>query len=319
MADAQSPTGTNKTLKGIGAALYTIIIGAVGVYVGYYINDYLSKDNIRIEQVNFIPETNKFLLPEEDYKIFKKLLDASWLELSYPNLRNLLEKATYKTESRSYSQLQQGINKKELDMLVELIEDFMKRKKSSDSKYDEYITRLKQFKAGDNIIDIMTHANEIYAWKYSDMNVDTISELSKRYENLRNVFLKQEKEIPRIINGMKSFKQKIIGLMKINIAFLNLGNTDGLFSKQGFLYIKDKHRIRIKISDDNLIPKVEKRSMLQTDFEIIEAESTPQDMEYLNKIMVNGLLTEASVELNDIRSKPIRSKNYPFPLLLDTK
>src|SRR6516162_3392449 len=60
-------------LFGEGIVIVCGFIGAViSTAVNYFINDYLSKDNISIEQVEFVPETTSFSLSQKDFDDLKK-------------------------------------------------------------------------------------------------------------------------------------------------------------------------------------------------------------------------------------------------------
>jgi hypothetical protein len=315
VADKQPRTGMNEITKFIITSLLSAIIFAPA---GYYISDYLSKDNISIEQVDFIPETNNFSLSQEDYRALTRSTSIGKYDRINMHLKDLLFRAAYKTkvsDNAENFQLRQGISRKELDVFIELIEDYVKWKMNHDNLRNGYIKRLEEYKDGDNIVDIVAYANEHDVWDiFEAKNYNTIPILLKRYKDLKSAHSNDDTIITKILNDMKNFKQKRTGWMKINVAFLNFGNTDGLVSRHGFLYINDEAKVKIKIVDNTLIPKVEKRSMFQTDFEIIRDESIPKDIELLNKILIDGSQSKASIEVYDIRGKTIRSRNFSLPI-----
>jgi hypothetical protein len=59
--------------------------------------------------------------------------------------------------------------------------------------------------------------------------------------------------------------------------------------------------------------------MFQVMFEIDKDESLQKDIKVLNKILIDGLASKASVEMFDIRGKSIRSKNSSLTLFRDTQ
>jgi hypothetical protein len=233
----------------------------------------MSKDNISIEQIDFIPETNNFLLSKEDYSSLTKITSIGRYHDTNNHLNSLLFRAAHKTGISEYTEnfkLRQGINKKELDVLIESIEDFVKWKTNIDNLRNGYIKRLEEYKDGDSIVDIMIYANDSDIQNAcSNRSQDAVSLLLDKFRALKRYYSSEDTNISRILNDMRNFKQKGTGWMKINVAFLNSGNTDGLVSKRGLLNINDETKIKIKISNNNIIPKIEKRSMFQTEFEII--------------------------------------------------
>jgi hypothetical protein len=303
--------------------LYGLFSALVFGPLGYFINDYLSKDNIKIEHVDFIPEMNNFLLPQEDYTLLTKITSVGRYGDINPHLSSLLFRASHKTgfsESTENFKLRYGINKKELDALIESIKDFIKWKTNIDNIRNGYIKRLEGYKDGDSLVDIMIYANDSDIRNAcSNSSQNAVSLLLDRFKTMKNYYTSEDTNISRILNNMRNFKQKGTGWMKINVVLLNSGNTDGLFSRDGLLSINGETNIKIKISNNNIIPKVEKRSMLQTDFEIIKGESPPKDIEILNHILINGLLSKGSIEVKDIRGNPIRSRDFTIPVFRDTK
>ena len=114
---------------------------------------------------------------------------------------------------------------------------------------------------------------------------------------------------------IKDYKQTRTGMLKINVALLNSGNSDGIIRRDGILTLIDEGRhVKIKMTDINTIPKVEKRSILQVSFEIDQDQSKPDDVDVLKETLVHHLASQVSLELYDIRNNPIASRNSPLPM-----
>jgi hypothetical protein len=131
MADEQSHNGVGELRRIIITGLFgAIIFGPIG----YFINDYLAKDNIKIEQVNFIPDTKHFYLSTKDYD--ELVSNTSIDQYSARNYRfdTLLRRATYEEEypdHTGYYKTRHGVNKRELDTLISHINNFISWKKIS--------------------------------------------------------------------------------------------------------------------------------------------------------------------------------------------
>jgi hypothetical protein len=249
VADGQSHSGIRELTKIILTGLFgAIIFGPIG----YFINDYLSKDNINIEQVDFIPETNYFSLSKDKYN---ELIDDTGInKYGDFDMYDLLKMTAY--EYRSFDdqlsfKMQNGLNEKDVDKLIEHIDVFMKNRIKTNELYDRYIKILQQYNDGDNIIDIVKYANIDFITKiYLDKHADAVPILLNSYNGWKEFLSKENIILSNFLNDMKNFKQKRTGFMKINIVLLNLGNTDGLVSRRGTLHLDDGTIIKIKIADE---------------------------------------------------------------------
>src|SRR6266446_2111853 len=103
MEEEQPKIGMGDITKIIIAGLFSAIVFGP---IGYFINDYLSKDNIKIGHVDFIPETQLFHLSQIEYdnlvnstRIYPYVEDKNVL-YKYNNwyLVDLLNKATHDHE-----------------------------------------------------------------------------------------------------------------------------------------------------------------------------------------------------------------------------
>ena len=200
------------------------------------------------------------------------------------------------------------------------MDSFANWKKDYKDLYKEYLKRLEEYKDGDSITDIISNTSDFQIREVYSKNVrDAVPLLINLYKNMTQFILDEKVIISKVYNEMKNSKQNRTGWMDITVAFLNLGNTDGLISRYGTLYINDEIKIKIQVANKYAIPKVEKRSMLQLSFELNKNEIPPRDTEQLRRILIDNMPSKASVEVSDIRGKAIRSKNFSVFLLPDLK
>ena len=171
----------------MGDITKAMVVGLLGAIVfgplGYFINDYLSKDNIDIISINFIPEVNLFNLEQNDYD---DLFDKTSLKL-YKNwyLYELLNKATHeynKIDSSKIITIEKGLNMSQLNNLIIYINNW----RIYVGSFDEHIKRLKEYTDGDNINDIISNSNisGISTIYLSDAK-NAINMLIRYYENIK--------------------------------------------------------------------------------------------------------------------------------------
>jgi len=301
----------------MGDITKAMVVGLLGAIVfgplGYFINDYLSKDNIDIISINFIPEVNLFNLEQNDYD---DLFDKTSLKL-YKNwyLYELLNKATHeynKIDSSKIITIEKGLNMSQLNNLIIYINNW----RIYVGSFDEYIKRLKEYTDGDNINDIISNSNisGVSTIYLSDAK-NAIDMLIKYYEDIKTSYPNEHVIVSKLMKDIKDYKQTRTGMLKINVALLNSGNSDGIIRRDGILTLIDEGRhVKIKMTDINIIPKIEKRSILQVSFEIDQDQSKPDDVDVLKETLVHHLASQVSLELYDIRNNPIASRNSPLPI-----
>ena len=81
----------------------------------------------------------------------------------------------------------------------------------------------------------------------------------------------------------------------------------------------ESKEVKIKMSNINIIPKVEKRSATQAIFEIDKDQSQADSLNILNRLLTNYQSSPVSIELRDMRNKTITSKSYTLPIHGDTQ
>ena len=131
-------------------------------------------------------------------------------------------------------------------------------------RFEESIKRLENYKGGDEIKDIINGLIDYGFYgipqEYSNDHNKSIHFLLNNYNILKGIYISTNSKMSRIMDILKGFKQERTGLMKIQIVLMNFGNTDGLISRAGVLkLINEKKEVKIKMSNINIIPKVEKQ------------------------------------------------------------
>ena len=317
--------------SGIGEFAKVIITGLFGALIfgplGYFVNEFLTKDRIEIEHAYLLPETTLFSFLQKDYDTLDAEPRISRYLNKHYNFGELLRRSVHQTNNiysfEGYNNCPEiiqravGINKEEVNYIIKFFEEFIRWNAYIDKRDKEFIKRLESYKNGDNIADIILEAG-IYSMAplYSEDNRKFIAAHIDYYK------VSTESTTPRVddialyfINKLKNFKQERTGLMSINVAFLNTGNTDGLIANNGILHlVNEEKRIPIKPSNVNRIKKVEKRSMLQTVFEIDEGHASPEDIKVLKGLLINYSSGSVRIEAYDIRGKPILSRNLLLPI-----
>src|SRR2546421_277294 len=131
MVDEQPKNRMGDLKKIVLTALFSGVLSAIIVtIITYYVNEYLTKDNIRIENVDFITETKYLSLSQSDYGILVRLRDSSSYNFNSMDFRfiNLLNKAVYgESELDAFEGFKKhiGLNKYEVDLFIELISNYI--------------------------------------------------------------------------------------------------------------------------------------------------------------------------------------------------
>jgi hypothetical protein len=309
----------------ITAAITAVIITPITVYLTYGLNDYLSKDKISIERVDLIPHTTKPLYPSKEIMV----LDQN---LRFKNYLASRGSTVYQFNPGFYrNPLRQYLNRKDIDEIITVLNDFSKFDEELKIREDAAIQKLENYNRGDNIYGIISslrHPHVIYAPIVGENDAEVVKSLLELLRNSRNYIESAHQYTSNILNILEGFKPERTGMVEIEIILLNSGDTDGLVKQEGKLYINNRIKDPIYITEKsrrnneyNLldipeqIRSIPKRSMVQKIF-TIDVSGTPSGiLNTFKNMVIDGDRTPYKVTLDDIRDVPIHSNPFYLSLI----
>lgn len=286
-----------------------ILTGTVMIFIGYNLNDYLAKERISIEHVEFLPEMNML---SRDPKIFSQLINSpqfnSWLIfLQTSAVQNLF--FTPKKETYSPS---------EVNILITSTKEFIKFLHKDTEACRILEKKLKNYEINSDLKVIVEEARLIFFYDsfYDDEPENTINNIKKQLGRRisDNEYIKNHAN--NLLTYLTNFQAIRTGGIDIIIIFLNSGNTDGLIMPEGTLELVGegrKERMPIALKESKVV-KIEKRSMMEVSFVVDEGKAVQDELNNFKELVKKGFPISGVIEVKDFRTDVIRSKTYSFPV-----
>ena len=228
MVVEQHKTGWGDLKKIVVTAIITAVSTAFLVTPAVYlINEYLTKDNIYIDNVSFIPETTYFSLSQVDYDSVMREYDVSSYLLSSWRASWLMNKAVYGLEEYETFRVKKnfkGLNSKEIGDLIKMMNGFLTYRKYNESGIDDIIYRLENHKKEDDIKDIIRLAissNFGVTEQLLKDEIGIIPALIRHFDIMKRSRMIVNNKVSSIIDKMTAFKQERTGLMTILVILVN--------------------------------------------------------------------------------------------------
>ena len=311
----------------IREVLIGVTVAVCAGFLGYKVNDYLSRDKISIERVDLIANTTKLPYPlKEMMEINKSPRFQNYL-LSRGLTVYQFNPGFYNRPSRS------SLQKQDVDDIIRVLEDFSKFDEELQAREHAAIKQLENYKTGDNLSGIWSTLS-YSGYRLAPLVASTDTEKAKNMLD----FIKNERSNIEVVHQyknailsvLKSFKPERTGMVTIKLILLNSGNTDGLVKPDGELHIGNRND-PVYIIEKNLYDEevddtryfyiqyrfqsVPKRSLVQRIFTINESKTAQGTLNEFKSMVKRGLATPTRITLFDIRDDPIRSRDSQLPVI----
>jgi hypothetical protein len=307
------------------AVITAVLIAPASIYIGYKLNDYLSKDNISIERVDLIAETTNLPYPA---KTIMELYQNPRFQDYLTSSRGL----SYGLFNPRYYGISRGqfLQKEQIAEIIMLLENFSKFNEELQARENSAIQRLENYNPGDSIADIAPALQNIrysIVLAHSQTDVEKVKILldALQKEKINIEAVKKYKD--DLLGILNSFKPERTGLVKIKLTLLNSGDTDGLIRPEGKLNFTTQTD-PLPIIEDNKSGNVEsilyvqdqfqsvpKRSMTQRNFILHESKAGPKSMNHFKSLVKRGEPVPITITVFDIRDDLIHSKNISLPII----
>jgi len=293
-----------------------VLIFIVSTFVGYQLNDYLSRDRITIQNVEVIPATKKYAIDRKKLAIINNSREISILSSGgylLPDLPDKLSNSQLKWVKRY-------LNTKKAS--AEIFKDKMRSAVKN-------ITPLNDNSSGEELLaatELMSIPTLFFNPKETKKK-DILAALERTEKNLSDYIT----TITQLISEMEAFKSVRTGDFEVVVTLLNSGDTDGLIKYEGTMKVdtyKESIPIRVNLSSSQggggmsmfmpftSIPekqqstKIEKRSMVQISFTIDKDNGGGKIIGEIERKVSQRKSFEVSVKLVDFRGENIDSTKY---------
>jgi hypothetical protein len=286
-----------------------ILTGTVMIFIGYNLNDYLAKERISIEHVEFVPEMKMLSVKP---KFFSPVINSQRFSMWLSFLQTgAVQKLFYTFQKDAYSP-------SEVNILVTAIKEFIKYldKDFQDSRILE--RKLKKYKINDDLDAIAEEARLIFLYDffYYGEPEKIINNIKQNLNKRISGYEYNKKCATILLNYLTNFQALRTGGIDITIIFLNSGNTDGLIMPEGTLeLVGDGRKERMPIAlKESKVMKIEKRSMMEVSFIVDEGKAVHNELDNFKELIKKGFPISGVIEIKDFRTDVIRSKTYSFPV-----
>jgi hypothetical protein len=297
-----------------------LLISPVTIFIGYQLNDYLSKDKITIEHVELVARRPSIQFP---FKLLRELnsepIDSIFQTYmhNYSYISDKDKKALFSINYMSLRFIEKGINKAMHSILTAVLKGFIEYLSDIEESDIELIENLENYEEGKPIEDIIkgTEFERAFLLKKYETNEEEIeAELNNTLKLLRkrSLLLPKARKIAQDVLSLIDYVPKRTGSLMIKITLLNSGNTDGLLRDSGELKLEN-HRINIPIKTNKIVV-VKRRSVAYLTFQIDEGEAKTKQLRELKELVKLKSDSPIFIELENIREDKIRSKTYTLPI-----
>ena len=286
-----------------------ILTGTLMIFIGYSLNDYLAKERISIEHVEFLPEKNRL---SRNPEIFSHLMNSD----QYSNW--LINLQTRTVQKLIYSRDKENYSPSEVNILIASTKEFIKFLIEDSKACRKLEQNIKNYNPDSDLKPIVEEARSIffYFYFYEDdpqKNLKNIKgQLQRRLSD--NEFIKVHAN--NLLTYLINYKASRTGGIDITIIFLNSGNTDGLIMPEGTLVLVGegrKERMPIALKESKVM-KIAKRSMMEVSFVVDEGKAVQDELNNFKELVKKGFPISGVIEIKDFRTDLIRSKTYGFPV-----
>jgi hypothetical protein len=131
------------------AVITAVLIAPGSIYIGYKLNDYLSKDNISIERVDLTADTTKLPYPSKSImELYQNSRFQDYLLSRGAATIGLFTPGFYNYSARKFLQNEQ------IAEIITVLENFSKFNEELQARENTVMQRLENYKPGDSIADI---------------------------------------------------------------------------------------------------------------------------------------------------------------------
>ncbi len=291
-------------------ALIGLVFSPLAAYMGYILNDYLSREKLSIANVELVPEVATFA-------------DSSGTGPAIFNSDLYRQFAFGNRTTQGLSDQYSTITKGSADEIRGRLRRFERFLLQHEKEMDSLQNILTKKTSGDILVRLISSGVAENPAIYQDV-----------YYHVKNC-LAQEKSNAQTIRGktgqfiakLEKFPFTRTGKIRMYITLLNTGNTDGLVKSTGELVVvKNSSKVEIAISPYSedapsstslsvTSAKVEKKSMATYLFLVNSGDLADKDVRTLHELVKKNSTDELIFNLTDVYGRNIQSKKVALPIL----
>jgi len=295
----------------MNAKMRDIVIGILTstmmIFIGYGLNDYLSRDRISIESVEFEPEMSE--LTYRTTTPFQRLMQnrvfLGWLGFS----KSKDEGAVFDQEHKD------GLSAYEARQVAVILKQFLEFEDKSLGDLKKIDANMMSTPSKVNEDALIKQAKSLFLFESTEYYPNDLKTWSKNI-SARIKASEEAKDLAHdILSYVQNFKSIRTGGLWIHITFLNSGNTDGLIRSEGNLELEGRPEHIPIILDDDKGPAIGKRSIVALYFRCDEANAVSAQLQTFRALIQQGGNLSGSVTVNDFRRSLIHSGKFAFPVI----
>ena len=293
-----------------------VLIFIISTFLGYQLNDYLSRDRITIQNVEVIPATKKYAIDRKRLAVINNSSHISMFSSGGYLLPDLPDELS--NSQLEWLKMHLNTKKASADIFADRLSAALKNISSISDNASG-----KELLAATDLVSIPS----LYFEPNETKKGEVLASLERAESNVKNYIT----TINQLIVEMDSFKSVRTGDFEIVVTLLNSGDTDGLIKYDGTMKI-DSYKESIPISVDLTSPqgdyqkpmymsypsisdkrqstRVEKRSMVQIIFVVDKDNVGGKIIGEIKKKVSKEQSFEISVQLVDFRGERIDSIKY---------
>lgn len=283
-----------------------ILSSTIMILIGYQLNDYLARDRISIELVDFQPEMRGFPYRTPEFQqLMRNNVFEGWLQFSKG--KDQLEVFDQEhTDTLSAS---------ETGDLVVTLKQFLE----FDQKHLEVLKKLaaRMTTASNNAdqLALIKEARSAFLFESVEYYPDDLKTWTKNTSK-RITTAEEAKELAsNALTCAQEFKSARTGGLWLSVTFLNSGNTDGLIrSGGGNLRLAGRTEQIPIVLDDESGPGVSKRTIIAKYFRVDEGAASAAQLQTFRTLVQQGGNLSGTVTVKDFRNKTIHSGTFAFPV-----
>ena len=287
-----------------GTLIVTVALTAlISAYVSNKVVAYLERERVTIEFVEFKPAMNK--MPYGD--IGQQMTGLGWNRV----FRDWTYSRSSLVQDLFLSRGREALDAKEVKAALFYGGEFLRYVANYLGEVDTFVKSMPN-RDRDWIIQGAANLLGYPASALGDLPVEQVREtLGKVTEQTRSEAKVAQTQAGELVGRLGTFAPQRTGSAVIRIVLLNRGNSDGLIKGEGELEIEDM-RVPVRIKEGRAV-KIEKRSMVETQYELDEASSDTGSISRLKQLIMDGGRVSGRLTILDYRNRPV---SYDFQNVL---